>query len=567
MSSKAALFWDESYLWGIMLYKALRGMGLDFELVNSEDIRSGRLGEFKVLFVPGGWASNKLEALGAEGAERIREFVTDGGSYIGICGGAGLATSEGVGLLEVKRKPLKERVPSLSGKVRVNLQTHPIWEGIEDPVFTLWWPSQFVIGGDLTVIASFGEATDEAFSSDLNIGDMRAIGWEEAESVYGINLDPVKMAGDPLVVEGACGHGKVIASLVHFDSPGCRNGGRVLENLLGYLGLERTVATQEALPKPEGAIYEIAKELHDFGKRNLLWFERGPLIQWRRGIRGFEYFTLYTLAKELSIRGIDPQAEGYAGLEDMLGKFTFRARRLLLLERRALQKGEAITFSNAQDDEILSLRRELFGDRKSYGGSFKDLLSRIGALLYEQLKRSMKAQDESRTGDMGLIHVYTGGGKGKTTASVGLALRAKSKGLRVLFAQFMKEGGGEAAALGSAGVDVMVFEKVRSPRFHPNVGPEELGAEARRALTTLSPVLKNYNLAVLDEFVTLISKGIISEDEAVEFIKDKPSGLEMVLTGRGAGERLIESADLVTQMEPIKHYFREGVRARPGIEY
>lgn len=568
MSSKAALLWDESYLWGIMSFKAFRGLGLGFELVNSEDIRSGRLEEFKAIYVPGGWASNKLEALGAEGADRIREFVSNGGSYISICGGAGLATSEGLGLLQIKRKPLKERVPSVSGKVKVNLRSHPIWEEIEDPVFTLWWPSQFVIGDDVAAIASFGEATAEAFSSDLNVGDMKAVGWEEAESAYGLNLDPAKMAGDPIVVEGTYGRGRVIASLIHFDSPGCRNGARVLENIWEHLGLERTKAIKEVLTEPKGAVYEIARELHDFGERNFLWFERGPLIQWRRGIRGFEYFTLYTLVKELSAWGMEAQAEGYAELKNMLGEFSARARRLLLLERWAFQKGEAITFSNARDEEIRSLRSELFGSRKSYGGFFKELLARADKLLYEKLKGGTKLMDKRGAGDEGLIHVYTGEGKGKTTASVGLALRAASRGLRVLFAQFMKERcGGEIEALERAGVDTMVFDKVLSPRFHPEVRPEELYAEARRAFETLSPVLKNYDLAVLDEFVTMISRGVVPEEEATEFVKNKPAGVELVLTGRGAGKHVIESADLVTKMDCLKHYYQNDVRARPGIEY
>ena len=87
-SSGIALFWDESFLWGIMAYKALRAAGLSFELINSDDIRKGRIREYRMLFVPGGWASNKLKALGNEGVDEIRKFVADGGNYLGICGGA-----------------------------------------------------------------------------------------------------------------------------------------------------------------------------------------------------------------------------------------------------------------------------------------------------------------------------------------------------------------------------------------------------------------------------------------------------------------------------------------------
>ena len=91
MSEKrVALLWDESFLWGLMAYKALKNASLPFELIRAEDIRNGCLDKYAVLFVPGGWASNKLKALGDRGIGAIRNFVREGGNYLGFCGGAGL---------------------------------------------------------------------------------------------------------------------------------------------------------------------------------------------------------------------------------------------------------------------------------------------------------------------------------------------------------------------------------------------------------------------------------------------------------------------------------------------
>ncbi|NTU42844.1 MAG: biotin--protein ligase, partial [Nitrospirales bacterium] len=129
-ASEAVLLWDESFLWGIMAVKALKAAGLPFGIITADEIRKGGLAKSKLLFVPGGWASNKLKALGEEGATEIRRFVSAGGNYLGFCGGAGLATQDGLGLLTVKRKPTKERVPSFSGRINLNLNDHPIWNNI-----------------------------------------------------------------------------------------------------------------------------------------------------------------------------------------------------------------------------------------------------------------------------------------------------------------------------------------------------------------------------------------------------------------------------------------------------
>jgi cob(I)alamin adenosyltransferase len=169
----------------------------------------------------------------------------------------------------------------------------------------------------------------------------------------------------------------------------------------------------------------------------------------------------------------------------------------------------------------------------------------------------------------GLVHIYTGDGKGKTTAAAGLAIRAKSRGLKVLFAQFMKEadGGGEVEILEKVGVEVVSYDRVLSTIFNPDADRDELRNEALRALESVKTRLPEFDMAILDEFIYVIDEGLITEDEAVSFIKEKPEGVELVLTGRGATGALIDVADHVTEMKDVKHPLEEGIRARPGIDY
>ncbi len=133
--------WDESFIWGVMTYRALKEAGLSFRLVSARDIRTGALLNCAVLLVPGGWSSNKIKALGDTGAARIRQFVNEGGTYTGFCGGAGMATLQGLALLDVERVSTDRRVPSFNGRIRLILKNCALWEDIQDPLFYAWWPS------------------------------------------------------------------------------------------------------------------------------------------------------------------------------------------------------------------------------------------------------------------------------------------------------------------------------------------------------------------------------------------------------------------------------------------
>lgn len=399
----AAFLWDESFLWGVMAYKALQAAGLCFDLIRADEIRKGGLGKYAMLYVPGGWSTHKIKALGEKGVDAVRDFVHRGGSYLGFCGGAGLATLDGIGLLDIRRRPTRERVPSFSGKIRLELMPHTIWDGIHEPVFHAWWPPQFSVPeAGISILASYREALPDSFSSDLNTGDMASGGrWEELERTYRINLDPNRLLGDPAVIEGTFGSGRVILSLVHFDTPDDAAGARVLQNIWGLLApggppadpVARTIlapAGEQAGTPSLAAICEAEiTRLIDLGIRNFLWFWRNPmLLQWRRGVRGLEYCTLFVMIREIAQRlrqlpqGSDPQTRHQLKtISRRLIPFTEKAGDLLIRERLAMQ-GRQITYEDAGDPEIQMIREELFSLSKSHGGLFKALVGEIDSLLY-----------------------------------------------------------------------------------------------------------------------------------------------------------------------------------------
>lgn len=406
-----ALLWDESFLWGLMAYKALQSACLPFELIRAEDIRNGALARHTVLFVPGGWASKKLKSLGEEGVSEIRKFVEGGGGYLGFCGGAGLATLDGIGLLKVKRKPTKERVPSFSGRIKLNLTQHPVWNGLDENssrIFQAWWPSQFLPEDErIKVLATYGEALPDSYSSDLNVGDVEENGgWSELEKIYSINLDPGRLLNAPAVIEGYSGQGRVVLSLIHFDTPEDKNGAVVLRNLWNYFAVRK--AGKRQFEKNSDSklsdrnisaslleLESVVDGLISLGMRNFLWFWRTPmLLQWRRGIRGLEYCTLYIMMSEISksIRSgsleitqdkdqLAQLREDLNTLKELLLPFVDDAKRLLVMERLALQNGH-ITYERCDDPAIRQIRTELFSNSKSHGGLFKKLLDETDRLLF-----------------------------------------------------------------------------------------------------------------------------------------------------------------------------------------
>lgn len=170
----------------------------------------------------------------------------------------------------------------------------------------------------------------------------------------------------------------------------------------------------------------------------------------------------------------------------------------------------------------------------------------------------------------GLVQVYTGDGKGKTTAAFGLALRALGRGLKVYVIQFIKGGFdyGELYVVGK--LPNLTLKTFGRGKFVTKKPAEKEDVKlAEEALTLAEKVVKGgeYDIVVLDEINVALDLKLIKTERVVELVKSKPKHVELVLTGRYAPKEIIEIADLVTEMKEIKHPFNKGQHARKGIEY
>ncbi len=168
----------------------------------------------------------------------------------------------------------------------------------------------------------------------------------------------------------------------------------------------------------------------------------------------------------------------------------------------------------------------------------------------------------------GYVQVYTGDGKGKTTAALGLTVRAAGAGLKVLIAQFIKMGDySEIKALErfSDLVTIRQFGKGRFIKGKPS--PEDIES-AKQGLAFVRQAIdeKSFDIIIMEEGNVAVTCGLFSVEDLLDIIKRKPENMELIITGRGADEGVIEKADLVTEMKEVKHYFEKGVQARIGIE-
>ena len=170
-----------------------------------------------------------------------------------------------------------------------------------------------------------------------------------------------------------------------------------------------------------------------------------------------------------------------------------------------------------------------------------------------------------------MLQIYCGNGKGKTTASIGLAVRAAGAGLRVLFFQFMKNGSSsEIAVLRSiSNINVYFCEECRT--FTKNLIPEELATVKNKHDHNLEIALNMINsnsadLVILDEFISAFNKGLLDTELALSLIRLKDK-CEIVLTGRDPDERLVAVADYISEINCVRHPFEKGIQARKGIEY
>ncbi|MGD0398033.1 MAG: BPL-N domain-containing protein [Syntrophobacteraceae bacterium] len=438
-----AILWTESLVWGLLCIDTLSALGVPFRLLSASEICEGYLDAFRIMIVPGGWAAHKVRALGETGRKKIAGFIDKGGSYIGFCGGAGLALSSppALYLTPVRRMPLSERLPSASGEIHISgALSHPAWKGLPARIpVSVWWPSQFRMdpGCRAACLGSYDDPGAGFQVADLRVCDTgESAGWEQLEKSYGINLDPARIKGHPAIIEIEKGKGRLILSYAHLETPGDLWGNRLFLNILNYLHDVSGVSTpggdksvngsppapgekrnsspltrQEPSAAPSDIRYppsgiskakQAAADLIAFGEANLLWNWRKPwLLNWKRGIRGLEYGTLYVALSYMEELEHKLAAEPDAGsgpavlcanwpertkeLEEKTLEFCALAKRLLFEEKIAAGMG-MVSKTGTVNERVDPLRRTLFGKKMNHGGFCGALFDLIDRMLLDLIR-------------------------------------------------------------------------------------------------------------------------------------------------------------------------------------
>ncbi len=392
-----AVLWDESHLWGLLLWRALAAFGVPAILARAGDMPALLDRKPRLLLVPGGWARGKAERLGCEGLAAVRRYVADGGAYLGFCGGAGLAlTHGGLDLCPWTRKGFTDRLQHfVSGHMRANLSAERgglVPESLpEQPLLPVWWPARFnpEPSPGVSVLAAYDSPGPDLMVADIPLASLPDETLDDWQNLYGVRLWPHFMAGQPCVVASRLGSGRAVLSYAHLETPASRAANAWLAHLVAHLsGLEALNAPVpawdlESLPVhwDDPALAETSERLADIvrlGQEHFLLFWRNPwLLGWRRGIPGAGITSLYALVRQIRACAPTDAASAYwraqaAEFARVMELFHKGVTGYLLAERLAM------TLASAPDAVCLTgLKQQksaLFGPPPSSGGLYGRLL-------------------------------------------------------------------------------------------------------------------------------------------------------------------------------------------------
>ena len=411
--SSVYIYWDESHFWGLMAARALRGWGVPHRLVRGSEIAdgalSGKTGGPKLLLVPGGRAKGKADRLGVKGMDAICDYVHDGGTYLGFCGGAGLALTGpyGLGLSPWSRKGYRNRLHHfLSGHVQARVERdHPLtpdaFEG--HAMLPVWWPGRFDARDDsVTVLARYGRPGPDFWVADLDLSTLPKGTMTAWEDLYGIHLRPDFLEGLPCVAVNEFGTGRAILSYVHLETPDSAQANRWLGHMLtATLGKgtgDEPVPAWDVASQPtvwdDPALLEARTAMESIivtGRHHFLLFWRTPwLLGWRRGIPGSGINTLYSFICESL--ACEPTDAALAFWREHADRFRTLMRLLtgglsgyLLAERLSMTVFHSDPDAVSKEG-LREQRRALFGQPPEPGGLFADV-TRILEELYWRLSR------------------------------------------------------------------------------------------------------------------------------------------------------------------------------------
>ncbi len=425
-----AVLWDESHLWGLLVWRALSLWGLPFSLVTAREVAAGALAgksgsdAARLLVVPGGTARRKAACLGRKGLAGVRAFVENGGTYLGFCGGAGLGLSgrDGLNLCPWTRQGFDDRLQHfLSGHISVDLArghdlTPPSLGG--RALVPVWWPGRFDDQPDpqVSVLAAYGEPGPDFWVADLPLSRLPEDTLADWAALYGLTLGPGFLRGHACAAECRHGRGRAILSYAHLETPASPQANVWLSHLLDA-ALDRPAENRPALPAWDLAGLPVAwedpvllaarealAEIIAMGRDHLLFFWRTPwLLGWRRGLPGAAVNTLFALAAQCLALPPSPEALAYwkqarGSVAQALETFRQGLAGYLLAER--LSMTVIPTAPDTVFPQALKEQREaLFGPPMSAGGLYALLLDPL-----DELARLQLPGDPACTRHSALVH-------------------------------------------------------------------------------------------------------------------------------------------------------------------
>ena len=403
------VLWDEAHLWGVLLSRALRAWGLPVRLVRAGEVASGLLSRRPplMLAVPGGFASRKALSLGPTGLEAVRDYVRRGGSYLGICGGAGLGLTVpgGLGLCPWTREPFEHRLQHFaSGNVqlvpRPSAFTPP---GLDRPLAPVWWPAKFRPGEpDVEVVAAYGRPGPDFMMADIPLSLVPGQALEDWEAMYGVRLAPAFAEGDPCIVAGRFGEGRYVLSHAHLETPESPDANAWLAHILALLsGLPApcgaTPAWTIGRAGLEGRIWDdpvLSRAMDlmlgavEMGQAHGLLDWREPwLLGWKQGLPGAQLSGILAMLdealgldpSEASRRFLDHRREDFARTMELLAK---GLSGYLLAERLARTLAR-VDPEAVPERGLREARTTLFGPPPGSGVAGGGLCGRILAVIEE----------------------------------------------------------------------------------------------------------------------------------------------------------------------------------------
>ncbi len=400
-----ALYWDHSHIWGFLVWHSLSSLSIPFKLLTAKDLLESEM-DFSLIIVPGGSARAKAGSLGKEGQEKIRQFIENGGKYLGFCGGAGFALTadEGLNICEWKRSSISDRLlHHISGHLFVEMGDNELipYATNEKALVPVWFPGRFAAkeSENIQVLLRYIKPSSDFYMSDLPLTLFDEEYQEESIDLYGASLDP-KVANEPVTIKGKYGKGEYILSYAHLETPASAFANRFYFNILEYftsISIKETIVPNLELDSLtvlwqdedlDTCCLKLQHLMNLALELNLLFSRTSWLDGWKQGMQGVQFANL-KMALFL-LRSIEPnkamrerwQEERNEFLE-LFDLFLYAAKSWLYSKRLCLSMPHLISENMLKDQQ-----NRLFGKAMEFGGICGKLVMKLEEVFLLQREKS-----------------------------------------------------------------------------------------------------------------------------------------------------------------------------------